>query len=135
MRERIFSRKFLGITLVPYSTRPRRVGMTVFAHGYYASVCGKDKVVISSDDCFKHSFERHDYTQRQIANVLLALEVITKEVHEEFVKLKRQQRTDEARNKMKIKADELEDLMKDFGINLSKDQREKVNNFLKIEAL
>lgn len=134
-RNRIFSRHFLGITLVPYSTRPRAVTKAIFCHGYYAAVCGKNKVVISSDECFKHSFDRHDYTQRQVANVLLELEVISKETFDEFIKLKKSEQTDIARQRMKTKADELEELMNDFGISLSAEQREKVNRYLKIEAV
>jgi hypothetical protein len=53
MRDRIFSRKFLGITLVPYTSRARVVSKTLYMDGYFAATCGKDKVVISSDDVFK----------------------------------------------------------------------------------
>lgn len=133
---RIYSQEFLGVTLVPFATRPRKATEVICAEGYYvAKLPGKKaKVAISSDDCFKANFARNDWVQRRVARVLHQVGAIPTEVFDNFKREMKQKDTDKARKEARRQVDELEYLARDLGIELTDEQNAKLTAMLNIEA-
>lgn len=135
--QKIYSRYFLGVTLVPFTNRRRKAASVCFSNGYYLAICGKgsDIIVISSDDIFKPYFDRNDFLQHQVARALLDLNAIPLGVYNDFSVEMKKRKTNEARKRMADKWAELSDLLDDFGVKMTKEQDEQINRYLNIEAL
>lgn len=130
-KKQIYSREFLGVTLVRLTGVPRKATRVVSDH-CVAALLPNGKVAISSGcDAFDPKFDRSGWSQVAVARTLAALGVIPKDVCAAFCAKETANRTRKAHENA---AHELENSAERLGIELTKGQRLAIQALTAITA-
>ncbi len=123
-KKQLYSRVFLGVKLVPLTSRVRKASAVCQVEGYCVAMVKPGVVAISSDDAFRAAFDRSNFLQERIAHALGHIGAVQKGISNKFVADLRQNKRLE--NDREAAAD-LQHALGKLGLTLTKAQQRSVN--------